>query len=96
MGNAMVFLFAGYETTASMLQFLAYQLALNPKIQDRLIQEIDDVVGKVYIYISCPYLKIQNRYTCLYVYVSKCKHMISEVLIPHVKILDSDWSRAMD
>ena len=51
MGNAMVFLFAGYETTASMLQFLAYQLALNPKIQDRLIQEIDDVVGKVYIHL---------------------------------------------
>ena len=50
MGNAMIFLFAGYETTASMLQFLAYQLALNPSIQDRLIQEIDDVVGKVHIH----------------------------------------------
>ena len=51
MGNAMIFFVAGYETTASTLQFLAYELAVNPEIQERLIQEIDDVCGKVAIYV---------------------------------------------
>ena len=50
MGNAMIFFVAGYETTASTLQFMAYELAVNPEIQERLIQEIDDVCGKVAIY----------------------------------------------
>ena len=49
MGNAMVFFSAGYETTASTLQFMAYQLSLNEEVQDKLIQEIDDVLGKVAI-----------------------------------------------
>ena len=51
MGNAMIFFVAGYDTTASTLQFLVYELAVNPEIQERLIQEIDDVCGKVAIYL---------------------------------------------
>ena len=47
LGGAMIFFSAGYDTTASTLQFLAYELALNSDIQDKLIQEIDDVLGKV-------------------------------------------------
>lgn len=49
--QAMIFFFAGFETTSIMLSMMAYELAVNPDIQDRLINEIDDYLqeadGKV-------------------------------------------------
>ena len=39
--NAMGFLIAGSETTAMMLSYTSYLLALNPDIQERLQSEID-------------------------------------------------------
>ncbi|XP_071101635.1 cytochrome P450 3A24-like [Haliotis cracherodii] len=44
-GQAFVFFLAGYETTASTLQFLAYVLATHPDIQQKLSEEIDSVLG---------------------------------------------------
>ena len=44
-----VFIFAGYETTATTLTFIAYYLALYPNVQEKLQAEIDEhfpVVGK--------------------------------------------------
>ncbi|XP_068178052.1 cytochrome P450 3A40-like isoform X2 [Antennarius striatus] len=41
LSQSMIFLFAGYETTSSSLCFLAYNLALNPHIMERLQEEID-------------------------------------------------------
>ncbi|KAM8771556.1 cytochrome P450 3A40-like [Acanthopagrus schlegelii] len=41
LSQAMIFLFAGYETTSSSLCFVAYNLALNPHIMRRLQEEID-------------------------------------------------------
>ena len=38
---------AGYETTATTLCWLAYDLATNPDIQERLIDEIDSEIGQV-------------------------------------------------
>ena len=38
----MLFFFAGYETTNITLGLLAYTLATNPAVQDRLIDEIDE------------------------------------------------------
>ena len=38
---------AGYDTTAVSLSWLAYELGLHPEIQERLINEIDEKVGKV-------------------------------------------------
>lgn len=36
------FILAGYETTSSLLTFTAYLLALNPDVQDKLCQAIED------------------------------------------------------
>uniref|UniRef100_A0A915CB69 Cytochrome P450 n=1 Tax=Parascaris univalens TaxID=6257 RepID=A0A915CB69_PARUN len=40
-----LFLVAGYETTASALQFTCYCLASNPQVQDTAYAEVMDVVG---------------------------------------------------
>ncbi|XP_046574879.1 cytochrome P450 3A6-like [Haliotis rubra] len=44
-GQAFLFLIAGYETTASALQYMTYALATNPDIQDKVYEEIDTVLG---------------------------------------------------
>ncbi|XP_061165934.1 cytochrome P450 3A9-like [Saccostrea echinata] len=43
-GNSILFLLAGYDTTASTMTFIAYNLATNPECQDKLINEIDTVL----------------------------------------------------
>lgn len=40
--TVMSIMMAGYETTGTTLSLLAYQLALNPDVQDKLIKEIND------------------------------------------------------
>lgn len=45
--NCLLFFFAGYETTAASLSFLAYNLALNPDIQQKMYEEIVSVLGEV-------------------------------------------------
>ena len=37
-----IVLIAGYETTSSALGFTAHELALNPNVQKKLQQEIDE------------------------------------------------------
>ncbi|XP_041367294.1 cytochrome P450 3A14-like [Gigantopelta aegis] len=44
--NAVIFMLAGYDTTSSALSFSSYSLATNPDIQDKVIEEIDRVLGK--------------------------------------------------
>ena len=39
--TAMVFLVAGYDTTGMTLSFLAYQMSINPELQERLQHEVD-------------------------------------------------------
>lgn len=43
--NGIIFLAAGYETTASLLSFMTYFLATNPDCQGRIIREVDDFAG---------------------------------------------------
>ena len=40
--NAIGFLFAGNETTATALSFTSYLLAVHPDVQEKLQSEIDD------------------------------------------------------
>jgi len=42
--QCMLFLIAGYETTTTTLGFAAFQLAKNPSAQEKLRQEIQDLV----------------------------------------------------
>uniref|UniRef100_A0A673ALY8 unspecific monooxygenase n=1 Tax=Sphaeramia orbicularis TaxID=375764 RepID=A0A673ALY8_9TELE len=42
LSQAMIFIFAGYETSSSTLCFLAYNLATHPHIQKKLQEEIDE------------------------------------------------------
>ncbi|CAG0890358.1 unnamed protein product [Darwinula stevensoni] len=39
--QSLIFFVAGFDTTASMMNFLSYVLAIHPDIQDRLYQEIE-------------------------------------------------------
>ncbi|XP_013415692.1 cytochrome P450 3A29 [Lingula anatina] len=40
--QSVLFLLAGYETSNTLMQFLLYELAMNPSIQDKLLAEIDE------------------------------------------------------
>ncbi|KAM3871736.1 cytochrome P450 3A30-like [Diretmus argenteus] len=42
LSQAMIFIFAGYETSSQTLSFLAYNLAIHPDIQKALQEEIDE------------------------------------------------------
>nr|XP_022914560.1 cytochrome P450 9e2-like [Onthophagus taurus] len=44
--QAVIFFFAGFHTVSVLLCFMAYELALNPQIQKRLQQEIDETLNK--------------------------------------------------
>jgi cytochrome P450 len=46
LSQSFLFLTAGYETVASNLCFIAYNLATNTHCQDKLIEEIDKVLEK--------------------------------------------------
>ena len=47
LGNTIFFMLVGYDTTSNALTFTAYNLATHPECQEKLIQEIDEVLGKV-------------------------------------------------
>ncbi|XP_073400144.1 thromboxane-A synthase [Dendrobates tinctorius] len=42
LGQAFIFLIAGYETTSSLLAFTTYLLATHPESQERLLREVDE------------------------------------------------------
>ncbi|KAH3719545.1 cytochrome P450 3A24-like [Dreissena polymorpha] len=45
--NGIIFLAAGHETTAALLGFISYNLATHPEVQERLLEEIDEVTGTI-------------------------------------------------
>ncbi|XP_021267691.1 cytochrome P450 3A9-like [Numida meleagris] len=44
LSQAFIFIFAGYEPTSNTLCYLAYQLALHPDVQQKVVNEIDTVL----------------------------------------------------
>ena len=46
LANSFVFLLAGYETTANLLSYLTYQLAVNPECQQTLVEEVQQCIDQ--------------------------------------------------
>ncbi|NXN11892.1 CP3A9 protein, partial [Indicator maculatus] len=44
LAQAFIFIFAGYEPTSNILGYLAYELALHPDVQQKVLEEIDRVL----------------------------------------------------
>lgn len=44
--QALIFLFAGFETSSAVLSFMALELAINTDVQEKLVEEIDEVARK--------------------------------------------------
>ena len=45
LAQAMVFFIAGYDTTATTLHFLFWHFALEQETQEKVVEEIKDVIG---------------------------------------------------
>ncbi len=45
LGQALVFLVAGYETTSVLMSFFFYVMAIEPVIQEKVYEEIRQVLG---------------------------------------------------
>lgn len=57
LSQAVLFLLAGYDTTANTLGYLIYSLALNPECQEKVYDEAHRVVGdKVSVFKHCRHL----------------------------------------
>ncbi|CAK1546274.1 unnamed protein product [Leptosia nina] len=46
LAQAVIFLFAGFETTAAALSFVTYELAYHPEVQERLYKELRELMDK--------------------------------------------------
>ncbi|KFQ31703.1 Cytochrome P450 3A9, partial [Mesitornis unicolor] len=44
LSQAFIFIFAGYEPTSNTLGYLAYELAMHPDVQQKLLEEIDTIL----------------------------------------------------
>ena len=58
LGQGFLLFVAGYETTASLLSYLTYLLALHPDIQKKLVDEIDKHIQDTSV---CPINTILNQ-----------------------------------
>jgi len=98
-GNALIMISAGYETTAQSLTFLAYNLANNQHVQDKLREEILEAVdrhdGKItYETINdIPYLMqcINESLRYLPVVPLNSRFADNDVTIKGVKIPKGTW-----
>ena len=53
LAQGLLFFIAGYETTATSITFLLYNLAMNPEIQEKLHEEIIGVPGDQVLTFIC-------------------------------------------
>lgn len=81
-GNSILFLLVGYDTTSNALAFTAYNLATHSDCQEKLIEEIDGVLGKEPpTYDNVQKLEYLERVFCetLRLYPSACRtHRLAE------------------
>jgi cytochrome P450 len=47
LGQALIFLLAGYETTSTLMSFFFYVMATDPTIQEKVYEEIQQELGDV-------------------------------------------------
>jgi len=45
--NSIIFLLAAYDTTATTLAWMVYELVLNPDVQQKLVDTINEEIGDV-------------------------------------------------
>ena len=57
-GNSMIMMIGGYETTATTMTILAYCIATEPEVQEKLYQEIVETTEK---YVSCPTGRVRRK-----------------------------------
>ncbi len=50
--QSLLFMLAGTDSTAAVLYWVSYKLALHPEIQDKLINEVDSILEKYVILIN--------------------------------------------
>lgn len=50
-GQLIVLLIAGHETTSGMLSYALYHLWKNPEVQEKLIEEVDRILGRDFSYV---------------------------------------------
>ncbi|XP_055679451.1 probable cytochrome P450 9f2 [Lutzomyia longipalpis] len=64
LAQCFLFLLAGFETSSSVLSFTAYEIAVNPDVQDRLFEEIkavhDELDGKSLTYDNLQRMKYMD------------------------------------
>ena len=56
LAQGLLFFVAGYDTTATSIAFLLYNLTLNPEIQEKLYEEIVDSAGDKVFKVNSKYL----------------------------------------
>ncbi|XP_044272842.1 cytochrome P450 9e2-like [Tribolium madens] len=44
--QALLFFFAGYDSVSTLISYMAYELAVNPNVQTKLLEEIDETMEK--------------------------------------------------
>ncbi|XP_058823827.1 cytochrome P450 4d2-like [Topomyia yanbarensis] len=54
------FMFAGHDTTTSCISFCAYHIARNPAVQDRLVSEMEQIIGKDFRMAELTYSTLQE------------------------------------
>lgn len=64
-GQAFIFLVAGYETSSNTLAFACYLLAIHPECQLKLQQEIDDFFTR-HVSLMC-FISIKSPFLCSFI-----------------------------